>query len=297
MHWTGKIDPIAFTVFGREVAWYGIIITASMLLGLVLAIVWTKKLKLVSDDLLEMFLIAIPLAVVGARLGYVLLHADTYFVLNHKFGWSDFVNIIAVWDGGLTITVGAPAGILGGLIWAKKNKIDFLAVADTVVCVILLCQAIGRWGNFFNQELYGGKIIDPSLQFFPYGVYIARAGAWHQATFFYESVANLLGFIILYLLSRRLKVRGSGIVLYAIAYATIRSVMESLRGGTVVNSQHFYGMIVAIVIAVLSFGLLIFMIVAQKKKYGRVWFGRGIPPEMYMPAKAVTADGASSGKK
>lgn len=285
MHWTGKIEPIAFTLFGRDVAWYGIILTSSMLIGLLVAIQLSKKLKISSDDLLEMFLIAIPIAIIGARLGYVLFHPSYYFDLNHPFGWQDFVNVIAVWDGGLTITTGAPFGILGGYLWAKKNKIDFLYFADNVVFVILLCQAIGRWGNFFNQELYGQQVTNSSLQFFPYAVFIRDERAWFQATFFYEFIANALGFVLLYLLSRRLKVKGTGILGYVCIYAIIRSIMESLRTDSVLNGVH-YAMIVSIIIAVLSAAVLAFLIIRQSKKE-KIWYPRGIPLNEYKTAKLI----------
>lgn len=284
MHWTGRVESVAFTVFGKDVAWYGIIMTSSMLVGLFLAILFTKKLKLKSDDLLEMFLIVIPIAVIGARLGYVLFHPYSYYILGRPLVWDDFINMIAIWDGGLTITTGAPCGILGGLIWTKKNKIDFISVTDNVVCVILLCQALGRWGNFFNQEIYGNLITDSSLQYFPYGVYIRAMGNWYQATFFYEFVANTIGFALLYFLSRSLKVRGSVIVNYILVYGIIRAIMESMRNDSVANGIR-YAMIVCIIVSVASALVLVYLIITQKKKYGRVWYGKGIPLELYQPAK------------
>lgn len=282
MHWTGKIEPIAFSILGRDVAWYGIIITSAMLLGLLLVIQLSKKLKITSDDLLEMFLIAIPIAIIGARIGYVLFHPSYYFDLNHAFGIQDFINIVAVWDGGLTITTGAPFGILGGYLWAKRKKIHFIYFTDNIIFVVLLCQAIGRWGNFFNQELYGQQVTNPSLQFFPYSVFISAERAWFQATFFYEFVANLLGFIMLYMLSRRLKVKGAGILGYVTVYATIRAIMESLRTDSVKDGVH-YAMIVSIIIAVFAASALVYLIIIQHKK-GRVWYPRCIPLNEYTDA-------------
>jgi phosphatidylglycerol:prolipoprotein diacylglycerol transferase len=286
MHWTGKIEPIAFTLFGRDVAWYGIIITSSMLIGLLISIKLVKKLKLTSDDLLEMFLVAIPIAIIGARLGYVLFHTSYFFDLNHPFGWNDFINVIAVWDGGLTITTGAPFGILGGFLWAKWRKIDFLYLTDNIVFVVLLCQAIGRWGNFFNQELYGQKVLNPSMQFFPYAVFISNRGAWFQATFFYEGVGNIIGFVLLYLLSRRLKVKGAGILSYIVYYFTVRSIMESMKTGGIVNGIP-YGMIACIIVTVLAASALAWLIIYTKKKQGRIWYMAGIPLDEYKSAKLI----------
>lgn len=286
MHWTGKVEPIAFTIFGRDVAWYGIIITSSMLIGLLISIRLVKKLKLTSDDLLEMFLVAIPIAIIGARFGYVIFHPSHFFDLNHAFGWNDFVNIIAVWDGGLTITTGAPFGIIGGLLWAKFRKIDFLYLADNIVFVVLICQAIGRWGNFFNQELYGQPVLNPSLQFFPYSVYISNRGGFFQATFFYESIGTFLGFFLLYFLSRRLKVKGAGILSYITYYFAVRSIIESMRTDSMINGVH-YAMIACIVITVLGAAALTWLIISTQKKQGKIWYPKGIPLQDYKPAKLI----------
>ncbi len=205
MHWTGKVQPIAFVLFGREVAWYGIIITTAMVVGLLVAVLLTKKIKLTSDDLLEMFLIAIPMAIIFARLGYVIVRPYEYFIIPN-FNINDFINIFAIWDGGLTIISGAPGGILGGYLWCRWRKADFLRIADIAVCVLLLSQAIGRWGNFFNQEIYGAPITNEAWQWFPAAVYIAREGGFFQATFFYEMILNLIGFGVMLFISRRLLV-------------------------------------------------------------------------------------------
>ncbi len=284
MHWTGNIDPVAFTIFGRDVAWYGVIITTSMLLGLFIAIRLVKKINLTSDDLIELFLVAIPIAILGARIGYVVLHPTQFFNLGHPFGWDDFVNIFAIWDGGLTITTGAPFGILGGLLWSKIRKIDFLLLADTVVFVILICQALGRWGNFFNQELYGQQVLNPSLQFFPYAVFIKNENAWFQATFFYESIGTSIGFFLLYFISRRLKVKGAGVLCYISYYFAVRSIIESMRTGSMINGVH-YAMIACILISVLSAIGLAFLIIHTKKKQGKIWYKNGIPLSEYPSAK------------
>ena len=123
MHWTGKIEPIAFTIFGRDVAWYGIIVTFSMIVGLLGAIQLAKKIKLNSDDILEMFLFAIPFAVLFARLGFVFAHASDFFVKG--FDFNDFIQIFAIWDGGLTILTGVPGVFLALIFGAGGGKSIF----------------------------------------------------------------------------------------------------------------------------------------------------------------------------
>lgn len=294
MHWTGKVQSIAFSVFGRDIAWYGIIITSAMLIGLLVAIQLSKKIKLKSDDILEMFLIAIPFAIVFARLGYVIVRPYEFYIIE-SFNFQDFINMIAIWDGGITILTGVPGGVLGAYIWCKWRKVDFVRLVDTIIVVVLLSQAIGRWGNFFNQEIYGASITNPAWQFFPSAVYIARAGGFYQATFFYESVLNIIAFISMYQITRRLNIRGKGALLYAIFYGTIRFVMEFMRDdGDIYEVINFSQIIIGVVIlaAAVTLGILIY----RKKKEGkRIWYGKGIPQKLIQPAKfAYYRDGKTS---
>ena len=170
IHWTGQVSPVAFTIFGRDIAWYGIIITCAMLAGLIAGTIRAKKIGMSFDDLVEVFICAIPLAILGARLGYVMVRPE-YFPAD--FTWDDFVRIFAVWDGGLTIMTGVPFGVLGAWLWSKWRKVNFVDIADVVIPVVLLSQGLGRWGNFMNQEIYGAPITNPNMQWFPMGVYIA----------------------------------------------------------------------------------------------------------------------------
>lgn len=294
MHWTGKVAPIAFTVFGREIAWYGIFITLAMLVGLAVAILLAKRIKLTSDDLLEIFLIAIPMAIIFARLGFVIVRPYEYYIIQ-GFDFQDFIRIFAVWDGGMTIITGAPGGILGGYIWCKWRKADFLHIADTVICVLLLSQAIGRWGNFFNQEIYGAAISNPSWQWFPSAVYIAREGGFFQATFFYEMVLNLIGFAVLLYISRRLLVRGNGVLLYGITYGVIRFILEFMRDdGDLYQVINFTQIILGVVI-VAATALLVILIRKEKRSGKQVWYRKGIPDKLVLPAKyAIFRDGKTS---
>jgi phosphatidylglycerol:prolipoprotein diacylglycerol transferase len=279
INWTGKIDSVAFEIGDLTVQWYGIIITCAMLLGLVLAVYRTKRIKLTSDDLITLFLWAIPLAVIGARLGHVISRYQTYFV--SPYDWDAFVDTIAIWNGGLTVMWGVPFGVLGGLIWAKIYKKSFISMVDLVLPVVLLCQALGRWGNFFNQELYGQLVTNPDLQWFPMAVYIANKGAWYQATFFYESVLNIIGFFVLCYVTSHFDIKGKGIFGYAFWYCLVRGSLEIIRddGSTNafdsnVNSVMIYCYIVAAV-ALIGF---ILSIIYNKKKGNRVFYKNGIPP-------------------
>lgn len=280
MHWTGEVERVAFRIGELEVAWYGIILTTAMLIGLLVAIRLVKRMDLKSEDLLELFLIAIPLAIIGSRLGFVAAHAKEFFDVPH-FGWKEFVDVIAIWDGGLTILTGGPAGILGALIWTKVKKVNFFKLADTVICVMLLSQGLGRWGNFCNQELYGPAVADPKWRFFPFSVYIAAEGEFRQASFFYEFLADLAGFGVMLFLSKRLYVPGSGLFLYGFFYGLIRFGMEFSRDSTDMFGIHNTGQLVCGIISVLCLITVVVLAIIRVKKGQRIWYARGVPAEFF----------------
>ena len=279
MHWTGQVTPVAFKLGNVSVAWYGIIITFAMILALCISIKRVKRINISSDDMLMLFLIAIPIAVICARLGYVVSNYKDYFV--SPYDWDAFVDTIAIWNGGLTIMWGVPGGVLGAFIWSKIYKKDLFKTADIVLPTVLLAQAIGRWGNFFNQELYGQLITNPSHQWFPLAVFIANKGAWYQATFFYESVLNVIGFLLLSFLVRRIDVKGIGSLGYAAWYCLVRGSLEFIRGErsvidsmTSVNTVSLF----CYIVAALSLGIIAFLIVRKHKKGGKIFYKNGIPP-------------------
>jgi phosphatidylglycerol:prolipoprotein diacylglycerol transferase len=272
-HWTGNVNNVAFTVFGRPVAWYGIIITSAMILGLVLAILRGKRQGLKADDWLEMFLIIAPMSIIFARLG---------FLLANPAAWSRWY---AVYEGGLTITFGVPGGVLGCFIWCKWRKADFMAVVDRAAPTVLACQALGKWGNFFNQELYGLAVTNPSAQWFPLSVYI-RGSGWHQAAFFYEAVCCLVMLAVILFIQKRLRIKGAGVFLYFGAYALIRFCMEftrmdmhGLKSGVNVLQ------ILCALVCVAMVGILVFLGLRAKKKGEQVWYKKGIPDDKVFQAK------------
>ena len=146
MHWTGKVSPVAFSIGKVTVAWYGIFITVAMVTALLVSIRRVKRINVSSDDMLVLFLIAIPMAVIFARLGYVVSNYKDYFV--KPYDWNAFVNTIAIWKGGLTIMWGVPGGCLGALIWSKIYKKNIIKVTDIVFPTVLLAQAMGSGETF-----------------------------------------------------------------------------------------------------------------------------------------------------
>ncbi len=173
------------------------------------------------DSGVDLALHAVPLAVAAARLYYVAFSWDRY--------QDDLPGILRVWEGGLAIYGGIIGGALGVWWLARRRRLPFLALADLVAPGLLIGQAIGRWGNFFNGEAYGSLITNPALQFFPLAVF--ADGAWHMATFFYESLWNIGGFLFLHLNRRRFLGKGRGMLFawYLIWYGLGRMVIEGWR--------------------------------------------------------------------
>ena len=208
-----------FTIFGIEIKFYGIIIALGMLLGIFVAVKNTKFKNLTPDDIYTFALYALPLAIIGARLYYVAYSGYTY----------TFAELINIRSGGLAIYGGVIGGAVGAVLFCLIHKKNFIHLADVAVVSLILGQAIGRWGNFFNQEAFGYEVTNISLQWFPYAVFIESTSTWHMATFFYESFFNFIIFATLMILIRRIKIDGIITSLYFVLYGLVRVVVEGFR--------------------------------------------------------------------
>jgi phosphatidylglycerol:prolipoprotein diacylglycerol transferase len=210
-----------FGVQGFDIAWYGVIIAIGMLLGMTLAIHRARRQGFKSDLIVDFLLIAIPVALVFARLYYVVFEWQQYA--------ANPIRILAIQEGGLAIYGGVIGGVLTAWLYGRRHKIPFLAFTDLLVPSLVLGQAIGRWGNFVNQEAFGNPIVDPRLQFFPFGVFIDRLGEWHQATFFYESAWNFCLLAVMLLMARKSHRPGLMLATYFFGYGSGRFLIEGLR--------------------------------------------------------------------
>ena len=222
---------VAFTLFGRDVYWYGVLMALGILIGVWLTLKEGKRKKLTEDDILDMCLVIIPSGVVGARLYYVIFEWASYA--------SNPIRALYIWEGGLAIYGAVIGGLIGMFIYSRVKKIRFLKLADCIAPGLVLAQAIGRWGNFFNQEAFGLPINNGELMWFPFAVYIEGyhtfngqpcSNPYHMATFFYESVWCLIVFIILWSCFRKFKHNGDAILSYAALYGLERMFVERLRG-------------------------------------------------------------------
>ncbi|HFU4378124.1 TPA: prolipoprotein diacylglyceryl transferase [Streptococcus suis] len=217
------MDPIAIRLGPLEIRWYAICILLGLVVGVYLATKEAPRKKILQDDILDFILLAFPLSIIGARVYYV------------AFSWSEYkdnlLSVFAIWNGGIAIYGGLITGAIVLYFFTRHRFINTLDFLDVVAPSVMIAQAIGRWGNFFNQEAYG-KAVD-SLNYLPSFIrdqmYID--GAYRQPTFLFESLWNLLGFGLICVLRRRpnLLKQGEITAFYLIWYGFGRLLIEGLR--------------------------------------------------------------------
>lgn len=246
-------DRVAFTVFGISIYWYAILISIGIIAAVVVAGICAKRRNMPTDTPIDLCLFAVPLGLVCARLYYVLFNLDSY---------KTFADIINIRNGGLAIPGAIIGGIIGIFIYSLIKKKKIWGYLDIVAPGVALAQAIGRWGNFFNQEAYGTAVTNPKLMFFPFAVKIEdcsdtgctiTAQHGHLATFFYESMICLVLFIVLMIMFKRVKRNGDIFLTYLTVYTFERALIEQLRTdslmfGNVRVTQALYAIIFVLLI-------------------------------------------------
>lgn len=217
------IDPVAIQIGPLSIRWYALCIMTGLILAVYLAMKEAPRKKINPDDILDFILIAFPLAIIGARLYYVVF--DWIYYVKHP------AEIIAIWQGGIAIYGGLITGAVVLLVFSYYHFIKPLDFLDIAAPGVMLAQAIGRWGNFINQEAYGEAV--KSLNYLPDFIrkqmYID--GSYRTPTFLYESVWNLLGFAIIMVARRRKNFLKQGEItfFYLIWYGCGRFVIEGMR--------------------------------------------------------------------
>lgn len=213
-----KVSPVALKVGNISIYWYGIIVCTAFILAFLYVYKNSKRFSLDKNSMIDVFLASVVAGIVGARLYYVLFFPGNTYL-------KDPTKIFFINQGGLAIYGGLILGSIAGLVTAKIKKLDLLSVLDISSISILLGQAIGRWGNFFNQEAFGTEanyFLGMSSQ--------ATGGILVHPCFLYESLWCLLGFILLHLFSKnRRKYNGQIFLMYVAWYGIERFLVESIR--------------------------------------------------------------------
>jgi phosphatidylglycerol---prolipoprotein diacylglyceryl transferase len=219
------LNRMAFEIGPIHVYWYGIIIVTGLLLGYLLATSESKKHGLNKEIFADLLIWAIPISIISARIYYVLFKWDYY---KENLG-----EIFAIWQGGIAIHGALIGAVITAIIFTKKRGISFWRLADIAAPSIILGQAIGRWGNFMNQEAHGGEVTRSFLENLYLPEFIINQmyidGVYYHPTFLYESSWSILGFIVLLILRKFPIRRGELFLSYVIWYSAGRFFVEGLR--------------------------------------------------------------------
>lgn len=217
------MDPVAFSLFGIDIAWYGISIALGVVAALLLAQYTCKLVNINYDDMLTVFLITFPIAIIGARLYYVIFEFDQYR--------DNLMSIFNIRKGGLAIHGGIIAAVIVVAIYCNKKKINFFDIMDMAAPCIILAQGIGRWGNFFNQEAHGGPVTEAFISKFPQFIQkgMLIKGTYYHPTFLYESIWNVLVCLLLLYMLKKVSKKGVIFFSYIGLYSVARFFIEGLR--------------------------------------------------------------------
>jgi len=255
------LDSVLITLGTMEIKWYSVLMIIGAVLALILILKESKRFGYSSDFVFNLCFWTIIVGIIGARAYYVLFNLELY---------SNWIDIFKIWEGGLAIHGGIIAGLLMIIIYCRRYQVSVVRILDFVVVGLILAQAIGRWGNFFNMEAHGPATTLTFLQSLYLPQFIIDGmnigGIYYHPTFLYESLWNLLGFILL-LIIRRIKWTKIGFMtaFYLMWYGIGRFFIESLRTDSLMIGGFKAAQIVSIIMFII--GLLIVMILSRKGRY------------------------------
>ena len=272
--WSFHIDPTAFTIFGFEIQWYGIIITLGLILALCYVLPKMKRFGIDYDRAIDVIICGVIGGIIGARAYYVLMKWDEY-----KWDWKAIINTR---NGGLAIYGGIIGAFLVGYIVAKIRKVRVLPMLDITVIGLLLGQGIGRWGNFINQEAFGvntdsilgmtggtiQRTISNNMQIGGDMYFNNVKVLWENPVhpcFLYESAWCLLGFAVLAFLSKHRKYDGQIFLMYLTWYGAERFIVEGLRTDSLMLGTIRISQALSAVLFVLSVILQILLFARRKR--------------------------------
>lgn len=257
------MNPVLLDLGFIEIRWYSVLILIAFIIGYFLVINRSKKKGISTIQISDMCFYLVIICIIGARMYYCLFNLDYYL--------NNILDIFKIWEGGLAIHGGVIAGIIFIYFYTKKKQISFLDILDIFAPALVLGQAIGRWGNFFNGEAFGPETSLSTLKslsipkFIIDGMYIDHS--YHHPTFLYESIGCLIIFIIIMII-RNLKniKKGQVASIYFIFYGIIRFLIESLRQDSLMFFNLKVAQIISIIMIVVGIYLFIRPYVKRLKK-------------------------------
>jgi len=257
-----SLNRVFFQLGPISIYWYGVIIATGLFLGLYLATKEADRLGLKKDLIVDLIVFATPIAIVFARIYYVIFEWEMY-------QGGPWWKLIAVWEGGIAIHGALIGAVLTAIVYARIKKVSFWQLADIIAPSLILGQAIGRWGNFMNQEAHGGPMSEAAYenfhQYLPDFIMnqMCIDGTLYYPTFLYESFWNIIVFIILILLRKYNPLRGEIFLSYVIFYSIGRFFIEGLRTDSLYFGPIRQAQLFSIVLIVVA---IIFIIVRRKMK-------------------------------
>ena len=255
------MDRYIITIGDVNIEWYSVLIVVGAILAIIMIIKEAKRYNYSQDFVFNMCFWSIIFGIIGARLYYVVFNLDLY---------TNIWDIFKIWEGGLAIHGGIIFGVITCHLYCKKYHVRTVRMLDFIAPALLLAQAIGRWGNFFNGEAHGAVTSLETLQNLHIPEFIIEGmnigGVYYQPTFLYESLWCLLGFIIL-LIVRRLKVTkvGQPLALYLMWYGLGRFFIETMRTDSLMLGGFKMAQIVSVIMVLI--GLIVIMITGRKGRY------------------------------
>ena len=255
-----KLNEVAFTVFGKDIAWYGIIVTFAIVSAVLYVYYRNKQNGIITDDYLDIAIFTVVFGVIGARLYYVLTSLDQY---------DSFWDVFKVWEGGLAIYGGIIGGAVAAICVLIYKKMNILKFFNGLAPGCMLGQIIGRWGNFVNVEAYGSA---ENFEFFGLNFDISSCkdlpwimnieGKLYQPTFLYECVWNIIGFVLINIFYKKKKYDGQPVLWYLCWYGFGRMIIEGLR----TDSLYTGGIRISQLIGFLCFVICAVLLIVFKVK-------------------------------
>ena len=264
------VDKIAFSVGIFEIRWYGIILTLGIIAGVLYTLYRSRHEGISSEDVLDFTLYTVLLAIVGARLYYVLTTLkDAY----GRWNYHSFVDVIAVWEGGIALYGSLIGGALAIVLVSRVKKYStakLLKMCDMVAPGVMLGQIIGRWGNFINGEAHG---VETAENFFLRMGLMGAADCkypnkmtYYHPTFLYESLWNLVGFVLINLLYKKKKFDGQVLLMYLAWYGLGRMFIEGLRTDSLYVGVFRISQVVGFLCFVICGTLLAYLLLRERRK-------------------------------
>ena len=256
------IDPVIFELFGFEIRWYSVLILTGVIIAYFLINSESKRFHYNKEFIFNLMFYTLIIGIIGARLYYVLFNLDYY---SHHLK-----EILMIWNGGLAIHGGIIFGLITIIVYTKIKKVNTFKILDIFAPALIIAQAIGRWGNFFNGEAYGSIVeyktlvnmkIIPSIIID--NMYINNA--YHLPMFYFESLLCIIGFLILLFFRRRKFIKnGQVFSIYLIWYGIIRFFIEAFRTDSLMLSSLRIAQVVSILMVLV--GIIIIIIQSRKPK-------------------------------